>query len=318
MTPRPGPAVAVDSSAQVAPNGWPAQSWSLGDWFGTMFSGPLEVHAFVLGAFVGGILATVSTSGRPRTALAATLGVLLFTFGAFETVLCRESFAACRHVRFKPWYFLAGVFLAQVLGLGLLGRAVEERPDLRTERVPTPLAGAIVAALLAVAAASLAVGRPAHPITGLATAGGLAGSVLGFGAYQWSRPDGGTDRYRAAVRRVVGREGEASALFVAAGTVFGFGYPRLLWEVGRATGRGGFPFGPITWFRFGVPSVALYVLPAVAATVGAAWLRGRRRDERLDGGVVAAVVLGYATYAACLALATGLAATLWFRAVPLW
>ncbi len=299
-------------------DGWLTQSWNLGDWFGTMFSGPLEVHAFVLGAFVGGILATVSTSGRPRTALAATLGVLLFTFGAFETVLCRESFAACRHVRFKPWYFLAGVFLAQVLGLGVLGRTVEQRPDLPTERVATPLAGAIVAVLLVVAATSLVTGRPAHPITGLATAGGLAGSVLGFGAYQWSRPDGGADRYRAAVRRVVGREVEASVLFVAAGTVFGFGYPRLFWELGRAAGPGGFPFGPITWFRFGVPSVGLYVLPAVAATVGAAWLRQRRRDERLDGGVVAAVVLGYATYATCLVLATGLAATLWFRVVPLW
>ncbi|QLH77947.1 hypothetical protein HZS55_11845 [Halosimplex rubrum] len=293
------------------------QSRGVGDWFATMFSQPLEVHAFVLGAFVGGILATVSTSGRPRTALVATLGVLLFTFGAFETVLCRGTFAACRHVRFKPWYFLAGVFLAQSVGLGVLRRAVAERPDLRTERGATTLAGAIVAVLLVLATTSLAAGRPAHPVTGLATVGGFAGSVLGFSAYQWSRPGGGTGGYVAAVRRVVGRDVEASALFVAAGTVFGFGYPRLFWEVGRAFGPGGFPLGPVTWVRSGVASVALYVLPALAATVAAAWLRDRR-DERLDGGLVAAVVFGYATYAACLALATGLAATVWFRVVPVW
>jgi len=299
-------------AALQAPDWW-FESWGLQDWLGTLFDQPVEMHAFVLGLFVGAVLATVLASGRTRTALTATLAVLLFTFGTFETVLCSASFSACHHLQLKPWYFVGGFLGGYGFVLGLHRRTDLTVPGRETERESSALSGILIAVLLGLAAYSALSPTPVHPITGLATVGGFLGSLLGVAGYQWVRTDSGDGPgYLDTLERCL-RDETSETVFVASyGTTLGFGYPRMLWELGSLLGRDGFLIGPITWARYGLPSVAMYVGVLFVGSVLWRWIGAWRRGDRVSGQCFGALVVGFGTYAFVLFAATGFALTVWF------
>lgn len=301
--------------------GWWYESWDPADWLGTLFNQPVEVHAFLLGAVIGILLASLSTSRHPRTALTLALLVVLFAFGSLETVVgCSAEFTACRHLRGKPWYFLGGYLVTHLGALAALGRAsgYDATTDDADATTASPLAGLIVAALVGLALYSFVSPSPVHPITGLAAVGGLLGSALGLAACEWVLADDGAGRtFAATTRRVLLEETDESVLVVAYGTVVGFGYPRAIWEVGRFVGRDGFPFGQIVWAQNGIPSVVAYVVPFFLAGLAIVRRRlGQLGAARLGGRRFAAIVLGYVAYTACLIAMIGFAGHVWFRVVP--
>lgn len=300
---------------------WWYDSWGLSDWLGTLFNQPVEVHAFLLGAFIGVLLATLAASRHPRTALTFTLTVVLFTFGAFETVfICSDEFSACQHLRIKPWYFIAGFLSLHVFSLGAFGRGngYELADDDENRTVASPLAGLLVVVLVGLALYSFASPTPVHPITGLATLGGAFGSVFGLTAYEWARSDDGLKpTFLGTMRRVCWDELDESILVVGYGAVFGFGYPRLFWEFGELVGADGFLFGDLIWARNGLPSVVAYTFGIFLCVLVASRLQSRQRGTGpLGGQRFAALVLAFVTYAFCLFVLTGYAGLLWFRVIP--
>lgn len=296
---------------------WWYESWGVRDWLGTLFNQPLEVHTFLLGLVLGVLLATLTATRRPRTALTFTLVVVLFTFGAFETVVvCSDAFSACQHVRLKPWYFIGGFMAAHLGGIGIMGRGGEEGTTDDDRRATSLLAGFLIIALLGFAGYSFVAPRPVHPITGLATVGGLLGSALGYAAFLWAIADE-DDGYVTTFGRTLRRRFDETVLIVGYGSVFGFGYPRLFWELGAVAGRPEFLFGPILWARNGLPSVAAYVFVLFLVTVVFSRIREEETEvDRPPGQRFAALVLGFVVYAFCLFVATGYAGLLWFRVTP--
>lgn len=308
-------------AALAAGPDWWYESWSLSDWIGTLFSQPIEVHTFELGALIGVLLAVLIIRRWQRMALLTTLVVVLFTFGTLETVFaCSEAYGACRHVQLKPWYFLGGFLFTFLLSLGVFGVVLGDRPAAKesARRVENPLAAVVVVSLVGAALYSFVVPEPVQPVTGLATVGGLVGSILGLAAYDWAVHAGGPQpRFEHALGRVLRGEVEDTGLVVGYGTAFGFGFPRVFWELGVLVGRGDFLFGTLVWAEGALLSVVVYVFGLFA--LGAVTIRRSLRyqsDRGMDGGLFAAVVLGYVTYGASLFLATGFAKRLWYHAIP--
>jgi len=312
------------TQSAVARTLWWVQTWwlELDGWLRAAFDGPLEVHAFLLGALVGVVLAALVAKGRLETMLTVASLALFVAFGLFDTALCPAGAAVCRHLRLEPQYLLAGVCLAYPLAFGGIRSALDDRSatDGRSAtdapRSVTLLAAGVVVGLLALALYSLAATTPVHPITGLATVGGFVGAALGRSAYEWARVDEGDGPgFRSTVRGIWLRDRDAAVFVVGYGTTLGFGYPRLYWELSTALGREGFLLGPISWARYGLPSVALYGAVIFVAHAGFLAVRRWRRGRRLGGTQFAALVLGHLAYGLCLFLATGLAVTVWDRVV---
>lgn len=312
-----GPLSAVLLSAEP---GWWYETWGTGRWLRTLFDQPIEVHTFELGALVGVVLASLVVRRRQRLALLVVLVVGLFTFGTLETVFaCSDSFDACQHVRLKPWYFLGGFLAAHLLALGVFGGLAGGRSDdgAAVASVERPLAGLVVVGLLALAGYSFVSPEPVQPITGLATIGGFLGGGLGLAAYDWALGGERGSRFGASVGRVVRQDVDGAMLVVAYGTVLGFGYPRLFWELGVQTGQNDFLFGPIGWANAGMLSVVSYVFVVFLVGLVLLWRgSGEGRFGRFDGPRFAAFVLGYVVCVACLFVATGYAERLWYRLIP--
>ncbi|WP_436926747.1 hypothetical protein [Halosimplex amylolyticum] len=288
--------------------------WRLDDWLGTVLDQPVEIHAFLLGCLVGVGVAAVAARGHLETLLSVGSVALFVGFVLFDGVLCSETAGACRRFRLEPWYFFAGVCLAYPLALGGVRTALQDRPSDEVTAALAWLAAALVLTVLGLALYSFVSPTPVHPLTGLGTVGGLVGSCLGVGAYEWVRRDDGSGPgYAETMRRVVSRERERAIFVVSYGTTLGFGYPRLYWELSAAFGRESFLLGPITWARYGLPSVGVYVSVLFLGHLGWVVARCRRRGRRLGGRRFAALVLGYLVYALCLFLATGLVVTVWDR-----
>ena len=319
--------VVVTMTVAAAIPEWYYEFWEVEDWLRTLFDQPLEVHTFVLGLLVGALLATLVASRRSGMALALTLVVVSFTFGAFEPVYgCADEYVACQHVRLKPWYFLGGFLAAHLGGLGV-GRLLRDvRIDLhRRTRPAVVLAGAALLVLVALAVSSVVSPWLVHPITGLATLGGLGGAALGLVAAEWVDS---TDRAGPeALARAVFVEAFEHAVFVLGyGAVLGFGYPRLFWELGQLGGQEGFLLGPLVRPLAGWLSVFAYVgaIFLVSLLVRRRWLRGgpaattvasTETDREPRSPSLLALVAAHACYGLCLFLATGLASGLWFQAL---
>ena len=299
---------------------WWYESWTLSDWLSTVFSQPIEVHTFEMGALIGVLLAVLIIRRWQRLALLTALVVVLFTFGTLETVYaCSDAFGACQHVRLKPWYFLAGFLSTFLLSLGLFGVALSDRPapEESARLVENPLAGIVVVSLLGTAAYSFVWPDPVNPITGLATVGGFVGSILGLTAFDWATVDRGGQRFERSLGRVLRGEVEDMGLIVGYGTAFGFGFPRVFWELGTVAGWGGFLFGSLAWAESALLSVVTYVF--VLFVLGMVTIRRSLRYKTgygMDGPLFAAIVMGYATYAGSLFLATGFANRLWYHVIP--
>lgn len=305
---------------------WWSESWGLADWLETLFSTPLEVHAFLLGAFIGVTIASLTLRQGERTTFALVLVVFLFTFGVLEAeFFCSTGFTGCEHVRYKPWYFLGG-FLAAYLGSESLkvrytaydigGSTAANRGG--DNSIGTPLAGVVVLVLLGFALYSFVSPTPVQPISGLATIGGFLGSAIGLAAFRWARVAPEDERtFVESLSHTLVRDRDESALVIAYGTVLGFGYPRIVWELGTMSGFGGYPFGPIRWAPNGLPSVVVYVFVLFILWTVFFWVYVRQRERgRFGGNRFAALVLGFVTYTVCLFLATGYAGTVWFRVLP--
>lgn len=308
---------------------WWYESWGTSDWLRTLFNQPIEVHTFLLGGFIGILLAGLTARDYRKVSLLFTLLVVLFTFGTFETVfLCSDEFAACQHLRLKPWYFIAGFLTTHLFSQGVVAYGDRDRSETTEGRAEAPgsesrdiaslLAGLLLVALLGFALYSFVSPTPVHPITGLATIGGAVGSGLGLTAHGWARADTDSETtFLASLRRVLYDDIDGSVLPVAYGTVAGFGYPRLLWELGELVGPEDFLFGAIIWARNGLPSTVVYA--AGLFVIGILFVRLRSLgspSNRLNGNRFAAIVLGYVTYTFCLFVLTGYAGTVWFRVIP--
>ena len=290
------------------------------DWLRTLFNQPLEVHAFVLGVLVGLVLATLAIGRRPGMALVLTLLVVLFTFGAFEPAyVCAGEYTACRHVQLKPWYFLGG-FLAGHLGtLGALRAVGGHRPQGSADsRTASRFAALVLLGLIGLALYSFVTPWPVHPITGLATLGGVVGAAFGLVAYEWAVAGGGRSAgLLATARRVFRADLDATVFVLGYGAAFGFGYPRLLWELGDLVGREGFLLGPVVRARTGWLSVVAYVAAVFLVSVLVRRVqRGTRDQGPPRGRRVAALAFAHVCYGLCLFVATGLAGAVWFRVIP--
>ncbi|MFC7071751.1 hypothetical protein ACFQJ7_09905 [Halovenus rubra] len=307
------------------PNWW-SEPWGVADWLETLFSTPLEVHAFLLGAVVGVTIASLTLRQGERTTFALVLVVFLFTFGVLETTFfCSTGFTGCEHVRYKPWYFLGGFLFAYLGSESLktryttydIGGATAGNQSTNNS-IGTPLAGLVVLVLLGFALYSFVTPTPVQPISGLATLGGFVGSAIGLAAFRWARVTPEHEpTFVEALSRSLFRDRDESALVIAYGTVLGFGYPRIIWELGTLWGFGGYPFGPIRWARNGLPSVVVYVFVVfiLSAVFLGVYVR-QRESDRFGGNRFAALVLGFVTYTFCLFVATGYAGTVWFRVLP--
>jgi len=176
---------------------------------------------------------------------------------------------------------------------------------------------------------------PVRPITGLATVGGLVGSIAGFVVGQAIREGdsvstvGGADSGSLftgsgsspgdpveLVRSALSADRDRLLFVVSLGTVAGFAFPRVMWEVGLLMGSDGFPFGSIATISGAVPTAVFYVvIISVLAGVLTVVNRGSG-DIRLNNSLVRSFLLGFILYAGVLALSTGLAGVLWFRIIP--
>lgn len=309
--------------------GWWNESWGVSDWLDTLFNTPLEVHAFFLGVFTGVVIASVTVRQSERTTFALVLVVFLFTFGVLETaVVCSPGFTGCEHIRYKPWYFLGG-FLASYLGSEALKTqyttyGVRSSSDEAsngqepTDSIGTPLAGLVALVLLGTGAYSFVSPTPVQPISGLATFGGFLGTIIGLAAVRWALATPDDERtFVKSLIHLLRHERSRSILIIAYGTVLGFGYPRIFWELGSLYGSNRYLFGSIIWARNGLPSVVSYVFVLFIFGTLLFWVASRRRDiGGFDGQRFAAIVLGFVTYAFWLFLATGYAGTVWFRLIP--
>lgn len=294
---------------------WWLATYGPGDWMRTLFGQPLEVHAFLLGGFLGFVLASLTVSQRPGVSLLFTLIVVLFTFGTGATdTLCSGAFKACQHLRVKPWYFLGGFAAVHFASLGMFNRRTFSRSaDDRSKAVTTAVVSFLAVVAVGLAVVSLVSGDPTvQPITGLATLGGLLGTTLGY----------------LVVLRIAGPATDSTVIgddwtewdprdplfAVGFGTLLGFAYPRLIWNAGLLVGAAGYPFGRIVRPLAALPSVAAYVAVIIVVNYSLYWIGLRLPDDQdLDSRFVVALVYAHAVYAVSLYVLTGLAGPVWFQ-----
>lgn len=159
-------------------------------------------------------------------------------------------------------------------------------------------------------------GGVVRPITGLATFGGLFGSVSGLVAYRSIGAGMGTlEEVLETIRRLYVAEFSRSINVIGYGTFLGYCYPRIMWNIGsRVLGANGYPFGRIIWPLNGLPTAVLTTVLLLAVTVGA--IRYREGSiPPLGGRRLLAFGTGYAVYGVWIFVATGFAGPLWFSLI---
>jgi hypothetical protein len=85
----------------------------------SLFSSRQEVHATELGVLSGVILFGLYYMGYERSAVAASIGLLLFALGIpHQLGDIQTNCAVCgsKVVQAKPWYYLSGFVFSGVLG----------------------------------------------------------------------------------------------------------------------------------------------------------------------------------------------------------
>lgn len=80
-------------------------------WIQTIFSSPVEVHAFELGLFTGIVIGVLAMTGFRRVSVGMSVVVLATSLDILDfSSVCSNSpcLGINRVVAIKPWYFLAG------------------------------------------------------------------------------------------------------------------------------------------------------------------------------------------------------------------
>lgn len=283
----------------------------MSDWLGTFLGQPIEVHTLVLGAFASILLGTVTVRCRPTVASAFALGTVLFALGAGQLgFVCDGAYRGCEHIRLKPWYFLGGFLLTHVLTVGAvepISRNAETTGRKRLSSM-TPFLALLVVTLLGFALYSFRSPDPVQPITGFSTIGGLTGSVLSVVVFHWIRPSERADQgIGSFVRQAASRRRSEFVHLVTFGTVFGFGFPRTVWEAGDIIGRESVAVGMNASLGSTLLAVGLYSLAIVCLSLLLLVGFHRQRDARgLDRQLVLATAIGNVSYAGCLLIAVSL------------
>lgn len=187
----------------------------------------------------------------------------------------------------------------------------------RSGSLLSQISGAVLLVFLGFAVYSFIEPSPVQPITGLSTAGGLIGSLVAIAAGTRFLNNRGSKHARSSLRESLVSERDRSVVLLAYGTLLGFGFPRLMWEVGVALGGDGFPFGSITTLFGALPTVGVYVFGVfVVSALLTVAQRTRDGSNSPSNDLLSALALGHVTYALVLVLATGLASSLWFAVIP--
>lgn len=173
------------------------------------------------------------------------------------------------------------------------------------------IAGVVVLVCLGFALYSFVSPTPVQPLTGLATVGGLTGSIAALALRDWLR-----ESAVRSVRATLLSDTDRSLPVLAYGTLLGFGFPRVMWEVGTSVGRDGFLLGSVVTPVDGFVNVLFYVVLVFVVSVGLLALVRREGPGRPSGDTLVTAALGHAAYALFLFGATGFAGLLWFRLIP--
>lgn len=169
------------------------------------------------------------------------------------------------------------------------------------------LAGVVLVGLLGFSAFSFFTRQPVQPISGLATFGGFLGT---FGAVAVWHTTGGSDEQ---LRQWLRSHEERVLVMLSLGTLAGFVYPRLFWELGGD----GFLFGSLATLSGSIPATTVYVGGLFGITVAVLKIDlstdrfqplTEERSQRLFAAFVA--------YWLCVLSATGLAQGLWYIFIP--
>jgi hypothetical protein len=161
----------------------------------------------------------------------------------------------------------------------------------------------LVGALLLLSAYSLFRPAPVQPISSLATFGGFVGSIV---AVQF---------WTATTERTLSRSRLGSV--VAIGTLAGFVYPTLFWELGVALGQNGFLLGPVTELESSVYSALVYAAVLYTGTlVGGTLFADTHRHRGVSFKQLGRRGIAIALFSVSLVIATGFAAGLWFDYIP--
>jgi hypothetical protein len=180
------------------------------------------------------------------------------------------------------------------------------------------IAGAIVFVLLGFAGYSFLSKDPVHPITGLSTIGGFVGSVLAIAAGRRYGPADGPGLVSPAGEMTWDlRLSGLGVIAIAYGTVLAFVFPTLFRVGGAVLTPQQWLFGSVAGLESAVLSVSLYIIGMFIVAMVTVWvLRQGTEGPRLDENIAATLVLVHLLYAACLAVANGLATGLWYSFIP--
>lgn len=169
---------------------------------------------------------------------------------------------------------------------------------------------AVIVVFCAFALFSFFASTPVHPITGLATIGGLTGSILAYPfvvQFLSDSSDISPSRNRIQPNK------DSWWSICAFGTFAAFGFPTLFRVSGALFGDS-WLFGPVTTMGNSLISVTVFLgllfsFGAVVSTFNSVNITKDRRRYQL-------LVTGILLYGASLLLATGLASQLWWKIIP--
>lgn len=287
---------------------WWYESWAVSDWFATFLNQPIEVHALVLGGFAGILLGTITVRCRPHVAAGFAFGVVLFVLGATQfDFVCDWAYRGCRHIRLKPWYFLAGFLLLQILTIGAIEPVARSPSSTDRKHLSSVdrLFSVLVLTLLAFALYSFVSPEPVQPITGLATCGGLTGSVVSVVLFHWANSsDRNISGVTALLHTVVSKDRSELIHVITFGTVFGFGFPRVVWETGTIAGQQRLTVGPDSSIKVTLIAVFLYSIAIFLLCLLLLGVANRsQKTQSLSAELFVATALANIAYAGCLLVA---------------
>lgn len=183
----------------------------------------------------------------------------------------------------------------------------------------TRIAGAGLFVVLAFSCYSFVALKPVHPLTGLSTVGGLAGTLAAFHVYVYRMGprDGPPPNQVEGLRERLLADQEWTLGVVAYGTFWAFLFPTMFRVGGRYVTAGDWLFGSISIFGNAALQVPLFVAALYALSVNLLSVVRRGTGEtELPPETLRDLAVAHVLYGLPVLLATGLAQALWYHVIP--